>query len=88
MRDSLFQRSSSENISHSSKEMSRCELMKPPRGVSVVLAGTVGVNKGVHLFISQKGDEQRVDSVFHRSPSEKGDDNGVDVFFHSLDDLS
>ena len=46
------------------------------------------VIQGVHLFVSQKGNEQRVDSVFHRSPSEKGDDDGVDMSFHSLDDLS
>ena len=46
------------------------------------------VIQGVHLFVSQKGNEQRVDSVFHRSPSVKGDDDGVDMSFHSLDDLS
>ena len=62
--------------------------MKPPMGVSAVLVGTVGVSKGVHLFIAQKENDQRVDSLFQCSPSEKGDDNGVNVSFHSLDDLS
>ena len=33
------------------------------------------------MFISQKGDERRVDSVFHRGPSE-GDERRVDSVVH------
>ena len=49
-----------------------CELIL--EGLSGSAASFHGIHafvfQGVYVFISQNGDEWRVDSVFHRSPSE------------------